>query len=136
METVTRSESPGLDTYGTLGSLQKARTEHDIETACASSSIPFSKVTKQTPSGKDTKIVSPPAYTVPSSGNIPNVYLQESDNSLSPDALRIVSNWADGTYDLEASQTQFDWGNLDFGWGLGLDDIFAGTDSSMNPMLP
>jgi hypothetical protein len=64
------------------------------------------------------------------------VYLQESDDSLSPDALRIVSNWADGTYDLEASQAQFDWGNLDFGSGFGLDDIFTGTDNSLNPPLP
>ncbi|KAJ5819100.1 hypothetical protein N7474_004691 [Penicillium riverlandense] len=136
METVSRSASPGLDTYGTLGSIQKARTDHDIESACASSSIIFSQPTKQPPSGKDTKTVPPPPYTVPSSENIPNVYLQESDDSLSPDALRIVSNWADGTYDLEASQAQFDWGNLDFGSGFGLDDIFAGTDNSLNTPLP
>ncbi|CAM1501241.1 Fc.00g104030.m01.CDS01 [Cosmosporella sp. VM-42] len=58
----------------------------------------------------------------PAIGGLGKVLLPDR-YSLSPEALRIASSWADGTYGLEMAQTQFDWGTLDFGWGFAFDEM-------------
>lgn len=120
----SRAGSPGLDTYGTLGSIRKAREEHEMESVNGTDA--HDGVSPVSFPGPESSVQGQVCINGEPLHGLDEVLLQHR-YSLSPDALRIASCWADGTYDLEMAQNQFVWNTADFGWDFGFDDSILGN---------
>ncbi|CAK7214499.1 Zinc cluster transcription factor czf1 [Sporothrix bragantina] len=134
----SRPGSPNLKLYGTQGSIQKARDEHDLEVVQAVEAVAGRTETegrrekeKEKEKEKDREIVihAPQPLLAAEALITPRT-------PLAPDALRITSNWADGTYDVPLAQTTFDWGSFELGLGLNPMDMDVGMPSVQGGLGP
>ncbi|CAK7203142.1 Zinc cluster transcription factor czf1 [Sporothrix eucalyptigena] len=112
----SRPGSPNLRLYGTQGSIQKARDEHDLEVVQAVEAVAQGRSVPPVREREPPPPEPQPILAAPESNAA----------TLAPDALRIASNWADGTYDVPLAQTTFDWGSFELGLGLNPMDIDVG----------
>ena len=130
-----RPTSPNLRLYGTSGSIQRARDEHDrevvqsVETVEAVEAVETAEKRRRL-SGSDAGSATAAALAQP----VPLAAHSDTSvrSSLSAEALQIASNWADGTYDVPMAQTNFDWGTFEFGMNF----VPMGVDGGVGGGIP
>jgi hypothetical protein len=143
----SRPSSPSLNIYGTSGAIEKNRADDDLEAA----QIPVSTIMHPVQASTSSMAQAPTSLSssrmwllnLPETNDstLGDIYLQ-SEQLLSPETLRIASNWDDGTYDVESAQAQFDqWADVDLSWGQnfeGMDARFENIwgSSGVPPSLP
>ncbi|CAK7225843.1 Zinc cluster transcription factor czf1 [Sporothrix curviconia] len=140
----SRPGSPNLKLYGTQGSIQKARDEHDLEVVQAVEAVAGRVPTLTERNGESGILLHAPqplpATAATAVAEVAAAAAAEAfttpRTSLAPDALRIASNWADGTYDVPLAQTTFDWSSFELGLGLNPMDMDVGMPAVQGSLGP
>lgn len=135
----SRAGTPGLVIYGTAARIQKAREDHDLESADSTADRQhISPASAVALAGGSSAGVSPNVPMTTASGPMPGQQVMPKQDGRTPEGLRIASNWANGVYDAESSLNQMDWADIDLRWCYGYNDVNlnTGQDWAMDDMPP
>lgn len=120
---VSRAGTPGFTIYGTAANIKKARQDHDLESAESNTDIQHvSPSSIVAPTGGSSVTVSPNIPAAMVGEPIPDQYVMPQRDVMTPERLRIASNWANGVYDAETYFQQMDLADIDLQWSYGFND--------------
>lgn len=109
----TRPGTPGMQIYGTAGTINKAREEHDLESATSPMDIGSGEASSAATSSNQ-----PLPGAGPASASFQNSSTVPFEGPSGLDELQLAYNWSNGVYDWDPNH--MGWADFDMRWSFDL----------------